>query len=147
MILMFTFLLLGIGVAISAIDIKQMRIPNALNALLLFSGLSYWVIQSWAALPYQIGNGAFVFSLLWLLRFSYVQLSGKVGLGLGDVKMMGAAAVWISPLSVPLMVFIASFSALVFAFLKGSKSEDGRIPFGPFLAGGMFVTWVLENFA
>jgi leader peptidase (prepilin peptidase) / N-methyltransferase len=141
----FTILLSALLIMISAIDIRQLRIPDGLNVLLFGSGISYWTVHSFENLPYQVANAAVVAGLLWLLRYGYAHYSGRIGLGLGDVKMMGAAAVWISPLSVPLLIFIASFSGLVFAIAGGNHKVGARIPFGPFLAVGLISTWLMEN--
>jgi leader peptidase (prepilin peptidase) / N-methyltransferase len=144
-VLLFTAVLAGLLSAISVIDIRTLRIPNGLNAMLLISGALFWFAQRPETLPYQIANGVVVATLLWLVRFGHARFSGRIGLGLGDVKMMGAGAVWISPLSVPLLVFIASFFGLVYAFVKGNRGGDMRIPFGPFLALGLMSTWLMEN--
>jgi leader peptidase (prepilin peptidase) / N-methyltransferase len=144
-ILLFTLVLAGLLIAISIIDIQQLRIPDGLNALLFGSGVLYWAVHSPENLPYQIASGAVVAALLWLLRYGYAHFSGRIGLGLGDVKMMGAAAIWISPLSVSMLIFIASFCGLVFAICRGNHPTDARIPFGPFLAVGLISTWLMEN--
>jgi leader peptidase (prepilin peptidase) / N-methyltransferase len=141
----FTILLGALLIMISVIDIRQLRIPDGLNLFLFGSGISYWAVHSLEALPYQIANAAVVAGLLWLLRYGYARYSGRIGLGLGDVKMMGAAAVWISPLSVPMLIFIASFCGLVFALGRGNHKAGARIPFGPFLAVGLISTWFMEN--
>jgi leader peptidase (prepilin peptidase) / N-methyltransferase len=146
-VLMFTIVIAGLLIAISVIDIRQLRIPDVLNVFLLVSGLLYWVVQNPEMLPYQIVNGAVVAALLWLLRSGYAQLSGRIGLGLGDVKMVGAGSVWISPQSVPMLIFIASFCGLVFVIVRGVSAADGRIPFGPFLALGLISVWFMENIA
>jgi leader peptidase (prepilin peptidase)/N-methyltransferase len=71
-----------------------------------------------------------------------------MGLGLGDVKLAAAAAAWFSLWMLPLFLFVASFSALVFLLASsagGAKSYTRKIPFGPFLAGALIVTWNTER--
>lgn len=145
MVFLFTAVLIGLLSVISVIDIRTLRIPDSLNALLLGSGVLFWALQSPESLPYQIASGVVVATVLWLLRFGYARFSGRIGLGLGDVKMIGAGAVWISPFSVPMLVFIASFGGLVYAAVNGNSGGDGKIPFGPFLALGLMSTWLMEN--
>jgi leader peptidase (prepilin peptidase) / N-methyltransferase len=142
-VLIFTIFLTGVLIKISVTDVKEMRIPDSLNLILLFSGIVFWATHNAEQLPYQIANGAIVGILIWLVRFGYFRLTKRIGLGLGDVKMMGAGAIWISPFSVPILIFIASFSGLVFAIIKGRVGE--RIPFGPFLALGVIASWLMEN--
>jgi leader peptidase (prepilin peptidase) / N-methyltransferase len=141
----FTIVLTGLLIAISLIDVRQLRIPDGLNALLFGSGVLYWAVHSFETIPYQVANAVVVAGLLWLLQYGYAHYSGRIGLGLGDVKMMGAAAIWISPLSVSILIFIASFCGLVFAIGRGNHKAGARIPFGPFLAFGLISTWLMEN--
>jgi leader peptidase (prepilin peptidase) / N-methyltransferase len=144
-VVFFTILLAGILLAIARIDVLEMRIPDALNFSLLGSGVLFWVFHSFDALPTQIANGVGAGLLMWLVRFGYAHFTGRTGLGLGDVKMMGAGAVWVSTPSIPMVLFIASFSGLLFAILKKQGASHERIPFGPFLALGLFASWIMEN--
>ena len=73
----------------------------------------------------------------------------QTGLGLGDVKMAGAAALWFSPWNLPLFLFVACASALgyiaVRALAKGRLDRAERVAFGPFLGVGLWVTFILER--
>lgn len=151
--LAFAVALLAVLVPIAVIDLRAMIIPDRLTLALAALGLA-WQALTLRALPL----GAILFSAallagFLLLRALHFRLRGVTGLGLGDVKMAGAAGLWFSPWNLPLFLFSASFSALVFVLvchLAGARAGSGidkgaRIPFGPFIAAGLFLTWTLER--
>ncbi len=141
----FTLLLTMILMLISVVDIREQRIPDALNLALMLGGALFWYTNDFDYLVPQLGGAVFVALALWLIRYAHLRITGRIGLGLGDVKMGGAAAVWISPLSLPLFLFISSFCGLVFALTKGDAVAQKRIAFGPFLGLGLMSSWLMEN--
>jgi leader peptidase (prepilin peptidase)/N-methyltransferase len=72
------------------------------------------------------------------------------GLGLGDVKFLAATTPWIGIAGMPTLLLIATLTALAAA---GSLQLAGRdmtrqtsLPFGPFLAIGLLLTFVSQRF-
>lgn len=148
MAFLFTALLTAILLAISYVDFREMRIPDGLSLALLVAGAVFWLAADFKALPGQLLFSATVAALFWLVRQAHYQLSGRIGLGLGDVKMAGAGAVWIAPALFPLFLFAASFSGLAFALLRplifpGTVQME-RVPFAPFLSLGLLLAWATE---
>ena len=142
----FSILLFVILALIAVIDFLSFRIPNILNLLLAITGgvWQFISIGSQLQLVYQV-----LFAICLLLVFYSVQklhsrMTGKLGLGMGDVKMVGAAGLWISPFNFPVFVFIASLGGLVFGLLKKGAENTTLIPFGPFLGLSLFVVWIWE---
>jgi leader peptidase (prepilin peptidase)/N-methyltransferase len=135
-------------VFISIVDLRERRIPDLANLTLLASGLVFWWLRAPQALPLQAAAAAGAFALLWIIRAIHLRIAGRTGLGLGDVKMAGAAASWFNPLLFPLFLLIASAAALCAVFLAARRSGEPvssyRLPFGPFLSAGLFVTWIVE---
>jgi leader peptidase (prepilin peptidase) / N-methyltransferase len=142
----FTILLLGLVLTIGVVDMREMRIPDALNGLLLAGGLMFWLSSASGELPSQIGSASALAIILWLVRFSHFKTTGRMGLGLGDVKMAGAGAVWINPLLLPLFVFAASACGLIYVLIIAKKDRTDRVPFAPFLSIGLVCCWITEHF-
>jgi leader peptidase (prepilin peptidase) / N-methyltransferase len=117
----FTILLATLLVAITLTDIGQMRIPDLLSALLFASATLYWLIADRERIVSQIATGAAAGSAMWFVRNIHTRLTGRFGLGLGDVKMVAGGAVWLSPFSLPFFIFVASFAGLVFALTRSSR--------------------------
>lgn len=148
-ILSFGFLLAVLVVAIAVVDLRQLIIPDSLNLTLAAAGLGF---QFWIepALPLDaLLFAALVFVVFLGLQQWFVRVRGVQGLGLGDVKMASASAFWISPWNAALYLLVTCVTALLFVFfasLRGAKLEmKMKVPFGPFLGLGLFVTWLLEN--
>lgn len=133
--------------ALAYADIRRMRLPDALNMLLAFTGLCHSLALGLPT-PADAGLGAlFGGGLLALVSFAFYRLRGYEGLGLGDVKFASAAGFWIGWQGIPVMILFASLCALAFAALQAS-SQPGfdrrtQIPFGPFLCIGTLLTWLL----
>lgn len=147
----FSLALASILLAITWIDWRRLVIPDALNLCLAVTGCMFQASASpIGAWWLHAGMGASVFAVFWLLRRAHQAATGRIGLGLGDVKMAGAAAIWIDPWNLPLLVFAASFSALAFTLLRelaagGEVVRERRQPFGPFLAAALAMTWAGER--
>jgi prepilin signal peptidase PulO-like enzyme (type II secretory pathway) len=131
------------------VDSRKMIIPDVLNGALAGTGLAYQVLASPGAIWFHVATGLAAAAVFWLIRRIHASSTGRVGLGLGDVKMAGASAIWLSPWNLPLFVFVASVSALIFAagrhLLRKDLSASLRQPFGPFLSAGLLLTWLGEQ--
>lgn len=133
------------------IDADTMRLPNPLVALLAAVGvggvITAHIFQTpavpialpntlvspvvWAMLGLVAGGGlALAMSLL------YAVVRKSAGLGMGDVKLLGAMGLFLGPY-VLLSLFFGSLFGAVFALTtKAGKVAGRKIPFGPFLALG-----------
>ncbi|MBD9624009.1 prepilin peptidase [Ensifer sp. ENS06] len=130
-------------------DFKSMIIPDWINALVLAGGVSYSVRDSWSATASALMFSVIVFAFFWGVRKLHTARTGRVGLGMGDVKFAGAAAAWLSPLDYPLFLLGASFSALLYfaiAYRGHPDPHSVRVPFGPFLSISLLAVWHLEKF-
>jgi leader peptidase (prepilin peptidase)/N-methyltransferase len=144
-----TFLLIALLLAISIVDLRTMRIPNALNATLAVAGL---------AITYCIGNDliaallgiALGYGALATANFAYRYARGRDGIGMGDAKLLGAAGAWIGWSGLPFVVLIASATGLIFVALlriMGRRfSASHALAFGPWLCAGIFIVWLVMTY-
>lgn len=143
-----TLLLLMILSAIAIVDSRRMIIPDALNLALAVSGAGFWLLTEPGALPVQTLGGAAALATFALVRHLHERASGRIGLGLGDVKMAGAAGLWVVPSLLPTLLLLAAVLGLAFAMgrvaISGAAVVEARMPFGPFLAAGLAATWLLQ---
>jgi len=63
----------------------------------------------------------------------------------GDVILIGASAFAVGPFGIILAVFMASLLGLLFALLA-RKSFKSKVPFGPFLAIGIYGALLTESY-
>jgi leader peptidase (prepilin peptidase)/N-methyltransferase len=137
--------------ALALTDIRRGIIPNAVNLSIAGLGLFKAVITSGAAAALEIGcEGAAIGLIFWLLRRFYFAWRKTQGLGLGDVKLLAAAGTWIGVAGLPTLLLIATLAALVAAGslqLAGrSMTRQSSLPFGPFLALGLALTVISQQF-
>jgi leader peptidase (prepilin peptidase)/N-methyltransferase len=138
----------GLGwtlLALAATDIKYFLLPDFLTWPLVAAGLVVAVMLGDTNSFASHGLGAAAgYAFVRLLRFVYRTIRGREGMGLGDAKMLAAAGAWISWQGLPSVLVIASLSALVIVLLtRGSKIDPARrVPFGFFLALGLWIVWL-----
>jgi leader peptidase (prepilin peptidase)/N-methyltransferase len=127
------------------IDIQHGIIPDWLN--LAIAGLGLLKILMIGDPPdalQAIGEGVVIGALFWLLRRLYFAYRNVQGLGLGDVKFLAAAGIWVGMTGLPMLLLVATLTALVCAGIVHvtgrSLTTETSMPFGPFLAAGLLLT-------
>jgi len=133
-----------IFIIIFFIDLKHFIIPNVLTFPLMIIGFikSFDPNLNKAIFPNYINSliGGFVgYSIIWLIIYFYKKVRKKEGMGLGDAKLMAAIGFWFGWVSIPIVIFVSSFVALIFAvpsLIKKSLQMSSEIPFGPYIIIG-----------
>lgn len=132
--------------ALGLIDARHMFLPDEITLPLIPAGLAV----AWAVEPARLGAhaaGAVAGFLLVLgLRWAYRRLRRREGIGLGDAKLFAAAGAWVSWEGLPGVLLIAAGGALlghlVWAAAARSSLKDRELPFGPYLAAGLWLVWL-----
>lgn len=132
---------------IAVIDAEHFRLPDPLTLpLLATGGLAAVLLEHTAPLDAVIG-AAVGFGGLWLLAFAYRRLRGRDGLGDGDPILLAAGGAWVGWIGLPSVLLWASAAGLSFVAARllvgGRVSGEDRLPFGPCLATGIWLTWML----
>lgn len=131
-------------VALAAIDADTTLLPDALTQPLTWAGLLAASLGLSGVSLHEALWGAtagylFLWSVYWLFRL----FTGKDGMGQGDFKLLAALGAWLGWPALISLVLIASVGgAIVGLGLRASQrlSDDGQIPFGPFLVlAGLWV--------
>ena len=144
-------LLCILSAVLAWIDIRDGIIPDWLNLAIAGLGLVKITMtgDSSAAIE-ALGEGVAIGALFWLLRRLYFSFRGVQGLGLGDVKLLGAAGIWVGIAGIPLVLLVATMTALA---CVGVMQLSGRaltartsLPFGPFLAAGLLLTFAFQRY-
>jgi leader peptidase (prepilin peptidase)/N-methyltransferase len=129
-------------VTIAFIDLHHKIIPDVLSLPGILVGWAASFVLghiSWSdSLIGMIGGGG----TLFVIAFGYAHITGKEGMGGGDIKLLAMIGAWMGWRPLPLIVLISSLTGAVagtaFLFLAG-KGLRARIPFGPFLSLGALV--------
>lgn len=132
--------------ALAWIDAETMLLPDLLTLPLLGAGLAEALWLEPASLADRALAAALAYTALWGLAWGYRRLRGREGLGLGDAKLLAAGGAWLGTQTLPLALLSGALLALawvgVMALRQGGLDGGRRIPFGPFLALGIWVGWV-----
>jgi leader peptidase (prepilin peptidase) / N-methyltransferase len=132
--------------ALAAMDVQTLRLSDTLIAILAVGGVAATAYLAPSALWSHALAGALGVLVLIAVSMAYRVLRGREGLGFGDVKLFGAAGLWLGLEGLVSVMLIASFSAiaaaLIFRLSGKSLSAQTHIPFGPFLALGLWSVWL-----
>src|ERR1700676_2322208 len=135
-------LLCLLSAVLAWIDIRHGIIPDWLNFTIAGVGLlRALIVDGPLAGSNAVCEGAAIGAIFWLLRRLYFAFRKIQGLGLGDVKFLAAAGIWIGVGGLPMILLVAALIALACA---GVMQLAGRplhaqssISFGPYLALGL----------
>lgn len=126
-------------VVITFIDIEHQIIPDeiSLSGIVLGFVLSFFLQgHSWlnSLLGILLGGGS-----LLLVAYAYQWLTGKEGMGGGDIKLLAMMGAFLGWKSIPFIIFASSMVGSVVGIsmmLFQKKDSKLAIPFGPYLAFG-----------
>jgi len=136
----FLFLLFtSVLVTVSFIDLHHKIIPDVLSLSGIVVGLAASFMPgtiSWldSLIGIIAGGGS-----LFLVAFVYERITGREGMGGGDIKLLAMIGAWLGWRQLYLVVLISSLVGAIvgIAFLlMAGKGFRVRIPFGPFLSLG-----------
>lgn len=126
---------------ITFIDIDYQIIPDSLSIGGIVVGLAlvWWLPVTYPEALIGLGLGA---GLLIAVIYGYYFLTGKQGMGGGDVKLLGMIGVFTGWEGVLFTIFAGSLLGSLVGIpwaLFQRKNMQTAIPFGPFLALGAFI--------
>ena len=133
--------------AVCAIDARYGIIPDSLVCGLGAGGLLQTLLTDGGELLQQAVEALLFLIAAWLFRSIFRWVRGYDGLGLGDVKFATAGVLWIGIEGVPPLLLVAVLSALASLLILKAEGHalDGKqaISFGPHLAVGLWLAWIL----
>jgi leader peptidase (prepilin peptidase) / N-methyltransferase len=139
-----------LGVVLAWIDIRDGIIPDWLNLTIAGLGLAKAaIVGGFLASIEAAGAAAAIGSIFWLLRRLYFGLRKIQGLGLGDVKFLATAGIWIGVAGLPTLLLTAALTALTAAAVMQCAGRDMNrgtsLPFGPFLTIGLLLALLVQQ--
>jgi leader peptidase (prepilin peptidase)/N-methyltransferase len=100
---------------LSAIDLREGLLPNELVMGFSAIGLVFHLCTVFAYFPIsQMLMGGFIgASILFLIRAVANRVYEQDALGLGDVKLMGAAGLWLGPYYILIALIVGALAGIV----------------------------------
>lgn len=127
-------ILFSMLLVLTVIDWRTFTIPNGVNLTIFILGLIRLVtdLKQWPLYVVGMLSVSLVFLLLYVL-------TGGNGLGMGDVKLVGAAGLLIGWQNMLLAVLVGSVSGAVIHSVRMRGGEGRKLAFGPYLAAGIWL--------
>ncbi len=132
-------------IAIAAIDLKTMEIPDKIILIGFISAGIFIVIR------YILFKDSLILHFSGFLAgggiFLLIALITKA-MGGGDIKLMALLGFWVGIRSIFTIVFLSFFIAAIFSIIlliTGKKGRKDFIPFGPFISMAAFLVAVFED--
>jgi leader peptidase (prepilin peptidase)/N-methyltransferase len=130
-------------IAIAFIDLDHKIIPDVISLPGILVGLAFSFFPSAGIFPLDAligaaGGAAF----LLLVGTVFEKVTGREGMGGGDVKLLAMIGAWMGWKALPFIILISSLTGAVIGGVSLVISRQGvrsRIPFGPFLALGALI--------
>jgi leader peptidase (prepilin peptidase)/N-methyltransferase len=124
------------------IDALWRILPDKLNLILAAFGL-IWI----AVTPVTLGSGVLASLILggsfWALRAAFWQLRHVEAMGLGDVKFVAAAGLWLGIAPISVFLFLAGLLGMVYALGYRLATREKLFPFGPALITAWWLCVIL----
>lgn len=141
---------LAIGLSwLAWIDIDRFLLPDILTLGLLICGLGMGALAGWEELLGRVIGAAAGYAVLAGTAHLYKRFRGMDGLGGGDAKLLAAGGAWVGWMALPVVLLVASLAGVMFAVIaRVWTRQEGwstKIPFGPFLAFGVWIGWIAPS--
>lgn len=137
-----SFLFIISLVLISFIDLHHQIIPDILSIPGIIAGIAVSFIPGhvvWLdSLIGAAGGGGILYVIAWIFK----KVTGRDGLGGGDVKLLAMIGAWMGWRALPFIVLLSSLSGIAIgggALMLAGKGYRVKIPFGPFLSLGAII--------
>ena len=127
---------------LTVLDLEHRWLPDVITLPGVLLGLAFALflphLAFWEALAGALAGGG----VFYLMGWGYEKLTGKMGMGGGDVKLMAMIGAFLGLKSLPLVILISaalgSLAGLAAVLIRGHWRQGEwratEIPYGPFLA-------------
>ncbi len=134
-------------IALAALDLEHLWLPDALTLPLLLLGLGAGAIGLDPPLAARLIGAALGFAGLTAVALAYARLRQRQGLGGGDAKLFATLGAWLGWAALPRILLTASLAGLVVVALRRARgdavSRHDRLPLGTLLAAAGWIWWVV----
>lgn len=147
---------IGLLCVLSVIDLKEKLLPNEYVMGLAMAGAVFHLASAWHYLgPKDMALGAVIGAgFLYLIREGANRIYKQDALGLGDVKLMGAAGVWLGPYYILVALTAGALAGLLHGLglalqIKSAsgampKMDTLSLPAGPGFAVGIIIAGIMQ---
>ncbi len=121
------------------IDFEHYIIPDELQVALALLGITYRLTLTPTHAIDLVPSVALGLGIGWLLHYGYFFLRKKHGLGMGDVKFLAVAGLWLQPQDLISFFIISGVLGVLTGMAWQICGLGKKFPFGPALAVTLFL--------
>jgi leader peptidase (prepilin peptidase)/N-methyltransferase len=130
---------------LAMLDLEHFWLPDRLTATLAVLGLAGGLAGLAPPLADRIVGGLAGFAVLAAIGAAYSRLRGRIGLGQGDPKLLGAVGLWLGWQALPLVLLGASLAGLAAVAARAAAGKSvaatDRVPLGALMAIAAWLLW------
>ncbi|MBF0185650.1 MAG: prepilin peptidase [Magnetococcales bacterium] len=139
--------LLGFAfLVLMVIDFYHYILPDVITLPGIVCGIA-WAASPWSSAPLATLEASVIGAIsggggLWFFAWLFEKITGKVGMGMGDMKLFAMIGAWLGWQSLPLTLFLAGVLGSVVGIgwiLLSGRDRSLPIPFGPYLVSGAWL--------
>jgi len=133
-------------IVLSVIDLNTRYLPDDITLPLLWLGIILNIFNIFTDINSSILGAVLGYGVLWIVYFLFKLITGKIGMGHGDFKLLAVFGAWFGWQNLTPIIILSSITAILVAtFLIINKSYDKNkgIPFGPYLAFSGWISMIL----
>ena len=135
---------LWICIALTMIDLEHQILPDTLTYSLLWLGLLVNTQAVFCPLSSAVWGTVIAYLSLWLLIKIFYLITGKIGMGYGDFKLLAAFGAWFGWTALTPILLVSCVLGIGIGSLYlwiNHKNRHHPIPFGPYLcmAGTLYL--------
>lgn len=124
-------------IALTVIDFDTQLLPDSITLPLLWAGLAFNLVNTYADLSSAVIGAMIGYLSLWSVFWLFKLATGKEGMGYGDFKLLAALGAWLGWQMLPAIILLSSVVGAGIGIAMIAATRQGRntpIPFGPYLA-------------
>ena len=132
-------------ICLTMIDVDHQLLPDDITLPLLWLGLLFNLLESYASLQDAVIGAMAGYLVLWSIYWLFKLITGKEGMGYGDFKLLAALGAWLGWQALPLIILLSSLVGAVCGIAIMVIKRRGReipIPFGPYLAAAGWIAFL-----
>ncbi len=125
------------------VDLEHYLLPDVIQLILAALGIAYNFVTNEVEMVNVFAGGLLGLLIGAALAQGYRFIKKQDGLGMGDVKFLGVAGLWLGSFMLPAFAFYSGMLGIVLALLWRAAGRGKIFPFGPALAVAL---WALAVF-
>lgn len=138
-------------ISLTFIDVDHQLLPDNITLPFLWLGLLCNYFGLFTDLYSSLMGAVLGYGILWIIYQSFKLITGKEGMGLGDLKLLAMLGAWTGWQALATIILIASLLGSVvglYLIIFRHRQRSMPIPFGPYLAlaGWLCLVWGLNLF-